>query len=383
MHNKKILFLGTHGQHNIGDELLLETFLSQLGNKHTYFVNSYNPEFTTNQLADQYHIHVFHTVHEKWQLPHLIWRSDLLFFGGGSVIKELYKSVGRNRYATLFMVLLITTFARWIAHKPIIMSNIGVGPISTRFGYFLAGLILRQVTFISVRDQNSYDICRRLAVNQAQLQLVPDAVLVNDASYFERSKAKNGYVSDKLNIALNLNYDIENGDNWGLFIQNLETSLHEIHQHHPIKIHALPMQSRFKSQDDLTVLTKFKERIDNSIEVILHQPSTPEEIGNIISQCDLVVAERLHALVIAAILQKPFVALMYDIKVTQLATYLGMRDFAVDINRPFESSILTDCMLDLITQRKQTAVSLKKQTIAAKQNLDSYFATLTKSLAQG
>ncbi len=43
---RRIVFLGTHGQYNIGDELLLETFLTQLGAEHHYVVNSYDPEFT-------------------------------------------------------------------------------------------------------------------------------------------------------------------------------------------------------------------------------------------------------------------------------------------------------------------------------------------------
>ena len=46
MSGKQVLFLGTHGQYNIGDELLLETFLEQLGDQHHYTINSYDPEFT-------------------------------------------------------------------------------------------------------------------------------------------------------------------------------------------------------------------------------------------------------------------------------------------------------------------------------------------------
>jgi len=382
MHNKKILFLGTHGQHNIGDELLLETFLEQLGTHHTYFINSYDPEFTANQLSERYDVHVFHTTNEKWRLPSLIWQSDLLFFGGGSVIKELYKSVGRNRYATLLMILLIVTFAKWIARKPIIMSNIGVGPLSTRFGHFMAKLILHQVTLLSVRDQNSYDTCHRLSVNSSNLHLVPDAVFVNDASCFRPMARETVTKSNKLKIALNLNYDIENRDNWDAFLDNVATSLHTINQQHSIEIHALPMQSRFKSHDDLSILTAFKDSIDDDIEMILHEPHNPEEIGGIISECDLVVAERLHTLVIAAILQKPFVALMYDVKVTQLAVYLGMCDFSIDINQPFGRDVLANYILDLMERREETAVSLKKQTTLAKQNLDTYFATIKQNIEE-
>ncbi len=75
---KKILFLGTHGQYNIGDELLLETFLSQLGNRHEYTVNTYDEKFTLRQVGDQYKLKVFHTTQKRWHillLPDQFYRS--------------------------------------------------------------------------------------------------------------------------------------------------------------------------------------------------------------------------------------------------------------------------------------------------------------------
>ena len=123
MKQKRIVFLGTHGQFNIGDELLLETFLNELGTDNQYYVNSYDPDFTTAQLTPRFDVEVFHTVEERARFLRYLMRCDLLIFGGGSIIKELYASVGRNRYATLIMVLLTVTFTRHIARKMIVMSN--------------------------------------------------------------------------------------------------------------------------------------------------------------------------------------------------------------------------------------------------------------------
>ena len=61
MKRKRIVFLGTHGQFNIGDELLLETFLSELGEDNHYYVNSYDPDFTSSQLTPPFHVNAFHT----------------------------------------------------------------------------------------------------------------------------------------------------------------------------------------------------------------------------------------------------------------------------------------------------------------------------------
>jgi len=117
----KITFLGTHGQFNIGDELLLETFLTQLGAEYHYAVNSYDPDFTAAMLRPKFDVESFHTTRELPRfLKHLL-TSDLLFFGGGSIIKELYASVGRNRYSTLLMILASVTFTKVIARKLIMM----------------------------------------------------------------------------------------------------------------------------------------------------------------------------------------------------------------------------------------------------------------------
>ena len=53
--------LGTHGQYNIGDELLLETFLARFGDQHHYVVNTYDPAFTGAQLAGRYDVELIDT----------------------------------------------------------------------------------------------------------------------------------------------------------------------------------------------------------------------------------------------------------------------------------------------------------------------------------
>jgi polysaccharide pyruvyl transferase CsaB len=380
MNGKKILFLGTHGQYNIGDELLLETFLEELGDQHSYAINSYDPEFTERQLAGRYNASVFHTTEGKWRLPKLIWQSDLLFFGGGSVIKELYKNVGRNRYATLLMILVITTFAHLIARKPIIMSNIGVGPIHSRIGLLLARLILRQASLVSVRDRKSFQTCQSLGLKSDRLLLTPDAVFVNQPAKFGQVQTADSGRDDKLRIALNLNYNIENSANWQLFLERLALSLKKVNRHQAVEIHALPMQAGFKPNTDLEVLQAFKSKIEDDIDMVVYEPSTPLEVGRIISECDLVVAERLHSLVIAAILRKPFVALVYDIKVQQLVEFLGMDQYAIDINQPFDHELLANHILAVYKERAQLTERVASVAGDAHESLGRYFESVNQKI---
>jgi len=370
----KILFLGTHGQFNIGDELLLETFLSQLGQQHHFAVNSYDPIFTGQSLRPQFDVETFHTTQEMPRFARHLLTSDLLVFGGGSIIKELYASVGRNKYATLGMILATVTFTKLVARKPVIMSNIGVGPIQTPWGERLARWILKQVDFLSVRDDKSLRTCLKLGLSPAKVRRVPDAVFANPPQVF-LAQAAALPPSDQLHLALNLNYDIENRAAWEGFLSSLAECLRLLNQRQKLVVHALPMQSKFKQNDDLTVLTAFRARIPE-IDVQLHDPQTAQQAAEIMAGCQFVLAERLHTLVIAAILGIPFFGLVYDVKVRELVEYLGMSDYSININAPFAGQTLADGIARLLASRAPVQAHLLKRSAELRAELTAYFAEL-------
>jgi polysaccharide pyruvyl transferase WcaK-like protein len=370
---KRIVLLGTHGQFNLGDELLLETFLSQLGPEHRYSVNSYAPDETAAGLTDRFHVDVFDTADGKVKLVRRLWASDVVIFGGGSIVKELYPSTGRWRYATLCMVLTIVGFCRLAAHRPVLMSNIGVGPITTKTGRRLAGWILSLASLVSVRDQRSFDTCQMLGCRPEKLRRVPDAVWVNEPEVFASGRSPASTDDGRrVRIALNLNYDIENGENWGLFLDLLEQALRLVATKTPIELHALPMQSRFKEHHDLQVLEEFLSHLPDIVSVV-HHPSDHADVGRIIADCDVLVAERLHALVIAATLGRASVALMYDVKVRELVEQLGLNDRAVDINRPFDPTSLADVILDTMDNAIGEGGRLAHRATALRAEAADYF----------
>jgi polysaccharide pyruvyl transferase WcaK-like protein len=370
----KITFLGTHGQFNIGDELLLETFLSQLGPQHSYAVNSYDPAFTAGMLRPRFDVQAFHTTSELPRFLKNLLSSDLLFFGGGSIIKELYASVGRNRYSTLLMILASVTFTKLIARKKVFMSNIGVGPLLSPGGERLARLILNQVDFLSVRDQKSYRTCQKLKINPQKLRLVPDAVFANPPEVFVPAP-KAPFSDGRLHLALNLNYDIENRAAWQGFLTGLRGCLEQLNAQTPITIHALPMQSKFKANDDLSILKEFSAQLAG-IPFVLHDPQSAQEAGEIIAQCDLVLAERLHTLVISTILGKPFFGLVYDVKVQELVDYLGMSAHSLNINQPFEAGTLLQGLQVVIDEREAIHQHLLTRGAQLRNELDEYFSEI-------
>ena len=494
---KTILLLGTHGQENWGDEILLETFLQSLGQEHNYLVNSYNPNqtefrfsktFDKNKIAEldpkirdqnslKYNLKAFHTTKEILKLPLRIWQSDLVFFAGGSILKELYASYGRWVYSTLFMILGIVTFSKFIAQKTVVTSNIGVGPVKTKFGRFLVKLILSQVNIISLRDEASKKIVLDSGISEIKVQVVPDIVFIrtpkslatmgiesaeNDDNVTESDSIiaeKSGIVAENLDspfnkkvdqsplfrgvtesrgmssankeivIGLNLNKDIAKPEMWPSLLENVALSLKQIQSEalalknqtvarsplfrgvtesrgmsdfveidetqtikareedlevsarveHPIHFLGIPMQIGFSTHHDLLILNDFS-KVNPTLNLDVIKPETSAHLAEIISKCNFIISERLHAIIIATVLGVPSIPLIYDPKVASLADYLGLSDYAIDINKPFSPEDLTDKILALQTN----FTSVKSNLQAKYQSLNKidadYFEELKTNL---
>lgn len=365
---RKIVFLGTHGQYNIGDELLLETFLWQLGPEHRYAVNTYDKAFTSAQLSDRYDIELIDTAGDRRAFLGHLRSCDALCFGGGSIIKELYKSTGRHRYSTLLMILATVTFANLIGRKPIAMFNVGVGPITKRGGRLLARAILSQVDLLSVRDARSHVTCMRIGLSPDSVHLATDAVFSadeewllgapdDDATDIDGEAAAHGVVK----VAINLNRDIENPDNWELFLERLAEGLLALHAQQPIELHALPMQTGFKEHDDAQVLAEFADRVPGIV-MHRHQLSTHGDAARLIAGCDVLLSERLHAIVMASIIGVPSFALAYDVKVVELAAMLGIEKHSIDINHPFPADEVSNGLGALIADRTAIGAQVRERS---------------------
>ena len=201
--------------------------------------------------------------------------------------------------------------------------------------------------------------------------LVPDAVFANPPEVFA-SHPEVPPPSDKTRIALNLNYDIENPNAWEAFLTNLATALKQLGETHALEIHALPMQSKFKANDDLSVLKDFTKRIPD-IPYILHDPQTAQEAAQIIQGMDMVLAERLHTLVISSVLGKPFFGLVYDVKVKELIDYLGMSEHSLNINQSFTAEELVNGINCVLDQREKISAHLLKRSTSLREQLGKYF----------
>lgn len=381
---RRVLFLGTHGQANVGDELLLDTFLGELGPDHVYAVNSYDPAGTEEQLADRFDVSVFHTGSARLALVRNVATCDVVLFGGGNILKELYLSVGRWRYSTLAMVLGVVLLAR-LCRKPVLMANVGIGPVDTAMGRAFVQLILRCVWLISVRDEGSLRLARSVGCPEHKVRLVPDAVWVRNGDRLTAPVPVRHRDDDEpLRIAVNLNKDVDTADEWDQFLQRFVAALEMAADHRKVEFHALPMQCGFKSGTDLEVLRDVLGRI--AAPVHIHAPRDHHDVASIIAECDLVVSERLHAIILAGIVGRPVIALPYDIKVRELVSQLGITDRSFDVCGDLQSAELAAAIIDAVDHQgaerdrlAAVAADLRRDAAAGFATLRSWVAAPTRT----
>lgn len=377
---RKVLFLGTHGQANVGDELLLDTFLTELGPDNTYAVNSYDPATTTAQLADRFDVTVFDTASDRLGLLRNLLRCNVVVFGGGNILKELYRSVGRWKYSTLTMVLAVVLLAR-LAGKPVLMANVGIGPVESAPGRLLVRAILRLVWLISVRDEGSQRLAVSVGCVGHKLRLVPDAVWVRDPDSLRGGSDPEPRADDvPLRIALNLNKDVDVADQWDRFLDRLVAALGEVADARPVEFHALPMQCGFKSGTDLEVLEEVLGRLDAPVHI--HAPADHLEVASIIAGCDLVVSERLHAIILSVVIGCPVVALPYDVKVRELASQLGIEERAFDVSAHLDPGALAAAILGVVDDSGSERDRMAAVAAAKRHEAAAGFAALRSWVAR-
>jgi polysaccharide pyruvyl transferase WcaK-like protein len=116
--------------------------------------------------------------------------------------------------------------------------------------------------------------------------------------------------------------------------------------------------------------------------MIAHEPTTPQDIGQIIAACDIVVAERLHTCITAAVIGKPFLPLIYDVKVREMAKMLEMEDFGLEIDTLFNAEEFAETLLGLDVQESEVKTILHDRGTALRLKLREYFRHLNETIEQ-
>ena len=306
----KLVISGYYGFGNAGDEAMLLAMVEALraiDPKVDITVISGNPEDTRR-------IHRVSAVHRLnlWDILRVLRQSDLLISGGGSLLQDV--TSGRS----IFYYLGVMQLACWL-NKPIMLYAQGIGPIRSRMARSFMRHIGNRIHCGTVRDAGSLAELEGLGVIRPAVAVTADPVLALSPA------AVSAEAGRELIAELNLQGE---GPLIGFSVREWQGRDHYKNVFAVVadrlvletgaRIVFIPMQW----PDDVQAARLVAERMKTPHGVIGKKCDTAELLS-VVRNLDLLVGVRLHALIFAAIMERPFVGVSYDPKIDRFLETLG------------------------------------------------------------
>ena len=307
----KIVISGYYGFNNAGDEALLTAILASLRAiepKADITVISGNPGNTIvkHQVKSLYR---FAAV----RLLRAIGEADLVISGGGSLLQDVTSK------RSLIYYLSIIAAAKWKGRKVMLFAQ-GIGPIRNRLMRLLTRLVVNNADAITLRYRDSAEELARMVVPAAKVEVTADPVLMLNPESKVMGKAilaGAGLDPYKPIIGVSVREWPENQR----CLKQLATALGKLSEKYNAQIAILPLQVSMDLKDS-QLLQSYLPKIRNRVALLQGDYST-EEFLSIIGSFRLLIGMRLHALIFAAVMKVPLMAISYDPKVDSFLKVIG------------------------------------------------------------
>lgn len=324
--NKKIVISGYYGFGNLGDEAVLTSIIERLNEE----IDS--PEIVVISNSDKVEMSGRYNVRCIGRLSLLqiiceIASCDMLISGGGGLLQD---STG---FLTVVYYLGIVRIARFFRKKIFFYAQ-GGGPLSLEKSRKMVKDVCSKVDLITVRDEESSEVFKSAGVT-APICVTADPVIAikrleeSEADSFFKSAVPDFKKGKKLNIAISVRpWKSENN-----YIEEVAASCDMISEKYNADIYLIP----FQITQDLSVCRELAGKMKAESRIIMPADSeggifqySSKEMAAIIGKMDLVIAMRLHALILAAVGEVPAAGIIYDPKVRIFAESAGMESWDLD-----------------------------------------------------
>ena len=298
----KILISGYYGFANAGDEAMLTAIVDSLRREQPTLditVISGNPKVTA-QLHNVKAVPRFDVL----QVMKAMAQADLLLSGGGSILQDVTST------KSLFYYLSILSLGKLMGKKVVLFAQ-GVGPINSPFARKLTGYICRKADLITVRDDGSSEELKTMGLDPKKIIITADAVF----SLPTGNKQLGQSILQKYNLGQKplIGFALRHWQGEDRFCPEFAQGAALLAQKFDAQIVFLPLQ--FPADEELSNRVKALMGDKQDATFVLPQSFSAEEYLGIISNMQLLVGMRLHALVFAALNGVPFLGVSYDPKV--------------------------------------------------------------------
>jgi polysaccharide pyruvyl transferase CsaB len=337
----KIVISGFYGLGNTGDEAILESIVDNLRTgleQPELTVFSLSPE----QTANEHHVKSVyrgwrHDFKGKWQA---LKEADLLISGGGGLLQDTYPT--RFIFGPLPYYLLVVFLAKLAGTKVMFFSQ-GIGPVNSTWGKILMKVFANKADFITVRDEYSKELLHKLGVTR------PETVVTSDIVFAFQQKPDTACM-DSLPSEQKERFVAVSVRPWFDQVKQFEQMAHildDLIEQRGIIPVFVPMEGHHDDAASKKVLEHMKHANECHI---LGTNFTPNQYLNFISECQLTIGMRLHALIFSTLSGVPHIGLSYDKKVESLLKRSGMWKFSAVLEEIDEQQ-LTQNALELLDHR--------------------------------
>lgn len=307
----RILISGYYGFNNAGDDVVLYGIISALRREQpniSLAVLSNQPDRTTSLFGIP--------AYNRWSLPVImreLMKSDMLVMGGGTLMQDVTSP------RSVLYYLGIVTIAKMLG-KPVVFYAQGFGPILKRISRTLIKRVVNRVDVITVRDYESGDDFKACGVTKAPIYVTADPAMTispSDVSDERGQELLRGLFPDltKPLVAISVR-DWKQEQAFKQVIARASDMFVE----KGWNVLFLPMH--FPS--DLAPSREIIGMMRSAGAQLLDASVTFHDIMSVLKQCDYVVGMRLHSLILACMLQRPFTGISYDPKIDRFVERAGM-----------------------------------------------------------
>ena len=293
---RRVLLCGYYGEHNIGDDALLQVLLEQLPAGWEPLVTARDEHLVRQRFNVQ--------TTDRRRLGGVLLAlggCDALVLGGGSLLQDSTSCLSLIYYA----LLIVTARLR---RRPVLLWGQGLGPLHHRFSRLLVRLLLPMATAISWRDPASAVLAARWRIRAHQ---GTDPVWALPARPWQGA---GGPIVLCWRPVQGLD-----GASWRTYLDALERLLVRIdRQVQWLPFHQDQDRGLLADLDSRGLVGQELRRRSRELEL-----ETPGEAMAVFASAGLVVAMRLHGLILAALAGSPCAALSYDPKVAAAAAGIG------------------------------------------------------------
>ena len=305
-----IFLNGCYGACNLGDDIMMDIVIRDI--KKIFDTNVvFNIRSKGNSTChiDDPNIHYIHQ--NRYEEVLAIKKSNYYIWGGGTFLYENKD----NGFKSIFSIFLHLLLARLFRSK-IIFYSIGYGPFLTKKTAFLAKLMIRMSDFITARDEISY---------HELFKINPNTIYTEDLVYrLNVTKNITKKSSDIIDIVINSVYysstlELEQFSNFIIqTIEKIKKTNSKIMLHF---IAAWDSNDNSDTKSNLKLLNLLQDKMPFDYKIYSQIDKTA--IISLIQNSKIVIAHRLHILLIATLFDKEIYTLAYHSKVTKFLAQIN------------------------------------------------------------